>query len=194
MTHISSIPECAETALLVSCLKPDLTFLNTVANVGGRTWACRIETQFYTPQGFMRASDLHLGFTLYDDARRFGSTVAEISEIVSKRAPGTRSFSRVGSEIVCSGCQKWIAVTQFELEYADNPREMLRLCTTKEIFRNSTKTYMVPPVWNVHKYREIIEVERRNKESVEAIEITSRPEMRSFLIGEQMIPVPNPNL
>ena len=29
MTHISSIPECAETALLVSCLKPDLTFLNT---------------------------------------------------------------------------------------------------------------------------------------------------------------------
>ena len=151
-----------------------------------------IETRFYTPQGFIRASDLHLGFTLYDDARRFGSTVGEISEIVEARPSYTVIFED-GAEIVCSGCQEWIAITQFELSNAPNPRAMLRLCSTKEIFRNNTKIYLVPPVWNCHRYRRIVDVSRRNKEIVKSIEITSRPEMRSFLVGKQMIPVPNPS-
>ena len=91
-----------------------------------------VDTKFYTPQGFIRAADLHAGFTLYDDARRFGSTVAEISEVIRDASQVHCHFRGGGAEIVCSGCQEWIALTQFELSNAPNPRGMLRLCSTRE--------------------------------------------------------------
>ena len=71
-----------------------------------------IETKFYTPSGFVRAGDLHEGFTLFDDARRYGSTVAKISEVVEVKPTYTVVFE-CGAEVVCTGCQEWIALTQF---------------------------------------------------------------------------------
>ena len=150
-----------------------------------------VETEFYTPSGFVRAGDLHEGFAVFDDARRCGSTVAKISDVVEVKPTYTIEFED-GAEIVCTGCQAWICLTKFELDFSENPREILRLCTTREIYRNPTKTYLVCPVWNVHRYREIVKVSRKNKQVVSAIEVSSRPEMRSFLISEQMVPLPNP--